>query len=71
MIPVSKAKTVTQTYNVMVKVTLEFDLDIEANSLAEAAEAASKLTISDVNGALPQDCYDDYAIDIRGVWRND
>lgn len=67
---VSKAKT-SKTYSVMVKAVLEFNVDISAESLTDAAEKASKFTIEDVNAALPQDCYNDYTVDIQGVWRNE
>ena len=69
MAKVSKA---AKTFSIMVKATLDFNIDVRADSLADALDVASKLTIADIEAALPPEgSYNDYKIDVQGVYKNE
>jgi len=56
----------------MVKATLEFNIDVAAESLAEAVEVANKMTISDIEAGLPPGYgYNDHNIIVQGVFVNE
>lgn len=63
------SKKTLQTFNVMVKATLEFDIPVTANTLEEALQKSKDLDITDVaEAAAKVKCFSDYNIDITGVF---
>lgn len=67
----SKQTVKKQTYSIMVKVMLGFNIDVLVTSLEEAVARAALLKIGDIEAALPVAVYDDYKIDVQGVFRNE
>lgn len=70
-VDMSKQTAKKQTFSIMVKAILEFNIDVVAESLEDAVAQAKDLKIGDIDAALPADGYNDYSIDVQGVFRND